>query len=104
MAALKTRYSFTARGSVVTDKDVFAPGYRPSTRSSPLLSAIGRFVQQRRTVLNIDQKTLSELSGVAVHTISSIESGCGNPTVAVFNRVLTVLGLELQIKVGNNES
>ncbi len=66
--------------------------------------SIGRFVQERRTVLNIDQKTLSELSGVAVHTISNIESGRGNPTVVVLNRVLTVLGLELQIKVGINES
>lgn len=66
--------------------------------------SIGRFVKERRTVLDIDQKTLSELSGVAVHTISNIESGCGNPTVAVLNRVLTVLGLELQIKVGSNES
>jgi len=66
--------------------------------------SIGRFVQERRSVLDIDQKTLSELSGVAVHTISNIESGRGNPTVAVLNRVLTVLGLELQIKVGSNES
>jgi transcriptional regulator with XRE-family HTH domain len=66
--------------------------------------SIGRIVKERRTVLDIDQKTLSELSGVAVHTISDIESGRGNPTVAVLNRVLAVLGLELQIKVGSNES
>ena len=68
------------------------------------ISSIGRVIQERRVFLKIDQKTLSELSGVAVHTISNIESGRGNPTVAVLNRILVVLGMELLVKVESNES
>ena len=68
------------------------------------ISAIGKLIQERRVFLKIDQKSLSELSGVAVHTISNIESGKGNPTVAVLNSLLAVLGMELEVKVENNES
>ena len=68
------------------------------------ISSIGKFVQERRTFLKIDQKTLSELSGVAVHTISNIECGRGNPTVFVLDKILAVLGMELQVKVESNES
>ena len=68
------------------------------------ISSIGEVIQKRRIFLKIDQKGLSELSGVAIHTISNIESGRGNPTVSILNKILVVLGMELQIKVEGNES
>lgn len=68
------------------------------------ISSIGRVVQERRVSLKIDQKTLSELSGVSVHTISNIESGRGNPTLALLKKILVVLGMEIQVKVESNES
>lgn len=49
--------------------------------------------------LHIDQKTLSDISGIAVHTLSNIEAGKGNPTVATLDRVLNALGMELRIQV-----
>jgi len=50
-------------------------------------------------VLQISQQTLSEVSGIAVHTLSNIEAGKGNPTVDTLNRVLDVLGMEIRVEV-----
>jgi transcriptional regulator with XRE-family HTH domain len=60
---------------------------------------IGKLVRERRRVLDIDQKTAAELSGVSVHTISDIESGRGNPSVKVLAAILDALGLELRIQI-----
>jgi len=68
------------------------------------IEAIGRTIRERRSFLKIDQKTLSELSGISMHTLSNIESGKGNPTVVVLNKIVTVLGMDLLIKVVNDES
>ena len=68
------------------------------------IEAIGKSIRERRSFLRIDQKTLSELSGISMHTLSNIESGKGNPTVVVLNKIVTVLGMDLLIKVVNDES
>lgn len=68
------------------------------------IEAIGQVIRERRSFLKIDQRALSELSGVSIHTLSNIESGKGNPTVAVLNKIVNVLGMELLIKVVNDES
>jgi len=60
---------------------------------------LGDLIKKRRASLQIDQRTLSEISGVAVHTLSNIEAGGGNPTVATLDRVLDALGMELHIQV-----
>ncbi len=49
--------------------------------------------------LRVDQRTLSEISGIAVHTLSNIEAGKGNPTVATLERVLDALGMELRVQI-----
>ncbi len=59
---------------------------------------LGNTIRQRRRRLGVDQKRLSELSGVSVHTISDIESGKANPTVSTLHRLLDVLGLELHVR------
>jgi transcriptional regulator with XRE-family HTH domain len=60
---------------------------------------IGEVIRSRRDVLRIDQRTLSEISGVAVHTLSNIEAGNGNPTVKSLNKILDALGMELRVEV-----
>ncbi len=60
---------------------------------------IGEVIRARRDVLGIDQRTLSEISGVAVHTLSNIEAGVGNPTVKSLNKILDTLGMELRVEV-----
>ena len=56
-------------------------------------------IRKRRASLEIDQRTLGEISKTAVHTLSNIEAGNGNPTVATLDRVLSALGMELRIQV-----
>lgn len=60
---------------------------------------IGEVIRARRETLGIDQRTLSEISGVAVHTLSNIEAGNGNPTVKSLDKVLGALGMELRVEV-----
>ena len=60
---------------------------------------VGKLVKKRRVSLGIDQKALSDISGVAVHTLSNIEAGKGNPTVETLARVVNALGMELRIGV-----
>ena len=50
-------------------------------------------------ILNIDQKTLSRISEVSIHTITDIESGKANPSITVLNRLLSSIGLELSISI-----
>ena len=59
----------------------------------------GSIIKERRKILNINQEDLSEISEVALHTISDIESGKGNPTLQVIYRLCDVLGLELSINI-----
>ena len=58
---------------------------------------MGEQIRVRRKLLGIDQATLAELSDISVPTLSKIETGKGNPTLKVINRVLDVLGLALSL-------
>jgi DNA-binding phage protein len=60
---------------------------------------LGNLIRKRRGSLQVDQKALSEISGIAVHTLSNIEAGNGNPTVETLNRVLAALGMELHVQI-----
>jgi len=63
----------------------------------------GILIRKRRISLQIDQHTLSEISGIAVHTMSNIEAGKGNPTIATLDRVLNALGMQLCIQIKEQE-
>ncbi len=63
------------------------------------ITDVGLALKERRVFLGIDQKALSELSGVAIHTISNIESGKGNPTLAIVDKIIRVLGMDLTVRV-----
>jgi transcriptional regulator with XRE-family HTH domain len=60
---------------------------------------VGRLIRKRRISLRIDQRTLSEIAGISVHTLSNVEAGRSNPTVAILERVLNALGLELRVQI-----
>ncbi|HPR17782.1 MAG TPA: helix-turn-helix transcriptional regulator [Candidatus Cloacimonadota bacterium] len=64
---------------------------------------LGKMIKERRKVLSIDQRNLSEISEVALHTISNIESGKGNPTFQVIDKLCDVLGLKIRISVKGKE-
>lgn len=61
--------------------------------------SIGERIRERRKALGISQRDLSELAGVSLHTLSDIESGKGNPTLATLEGILTPLGMVLSIQI-----
>jgi transcriptional regulator with XRE-family HTH domain len=63
------------------------------------LREVGSIIKKRRQSLGIDQKDLSRLCGVAVHTVSNVEAGEGNPTVKTLSHIAEVLGMEIRIGV-----
>ncbi len=53
-------------------------------------------------MLKITQRTLAELSGVGINTLTKIERGEANPTLAVLGKILDTLGLRLTVEIKNN--
>ncbi len=56
-------------------------------------------VRSRRQHLGLTQRSLAEVAGVSVHALSNLESGKGNPSLALLNQVAEALGLELRLEV-----
>lgn len=52
-------------------------------------------IKRRQKRLNITQKTLSELAGIGINTLTKIESGEANPTIEVLDKILTLPEWEL---------
>lgn len=64
-----------------------------------LPSDFGLIIRRRRRALQVTQGVLADLSGVARHTVTDIESGKGNPTIEIMQRLLAPLGLRLAIEI-----
>lgn len=62
------------------------------------LKEIGQIIRERRAVLGVNQRTVSELSGVAVNTLVAIERGEGNPQINTLLDVMDTVGLQLDVK------
>lgn len=60
---------------------------------------IGEYIKVRRDLLRLQQKDLSELSGVSLRTIIQIENGKGNPSLTTLCKIAEVLGSEVELKV-----
>ena len=69
--------------------------------SRNLAAVVSARLRKRRQSLGIRQKDLAELAEIAVHTLSNIESGKGNPSLEVLGRLLDCLGLKLTIEPNN---
>lgn len=63
------------------------------------LLQIGNLIIKRRQFLKLRQNDLAELCQVAEKTINQIEQGIGNPSFKTLNKILEVLGLEINLKV-----
>lgn len=60
-------------------------------------------IKERRTLLDITQQDLSDISGIALRTIKQIETGKGNPSVKTLNKVVNVLGMYIDLVIKNPE-
>lgn len=58
---------------------------------------IGQAIRQRRQELRLTQQALGDMSGVSVRMIKAIEGDYANPSVKIVEKLLTSLGLRLQI-------
>ena len=60
---------------------------------------IACYLVERRKTLGISQKELAELSGVSLHSLSNVESGKGNPTFDVLEKIADTLGVRISVGV-----
>ena len=60
---------------------------------------IGKTIRKRKKFLKIDQKSFCEITGISNHTLSNIESGKANPTLAIIKKILDTLGMEIVVKI-----
>lgn len=61
-------------------------------------------IKERRALLGLTQQDLADYTGVSARFIKSVESGNGNPSMNTLSKIAEVLGLEVVIKVKENDS
>ena len=60
---------------------------------------LNEVIKSRRKVLAISQLDLAEMAEVSLATVKDIERGKGNPSLSTVNKLLEVLGLEMDFKI-----
>ncbi len=60
---------------------------------------VGKAITCRRKELQLDILELSNFSGVSSSIISNIENGKSNATINTLEKILDILGLELNIDI-----
>lgn len=60
---------------------------------------IGNNIRNRRKSLKVTQGELADLAGISINTLYKIEREQSNPTLAILNKIASVLGMELTIQV-----
>lgn len=56
-------------------------------------------MKQRRETLALTQQDLAEMAQVGLATIKDIERGKGNPALNTINKILDILGLEIEYSI-----
>lgn len=64
-----------------------------------MLVSISETIKNRRKELKLTQPYLAEMADVSVNTIFKIERGEANPTVEVLEKIIDVLGMEIQLTI-----
>jgi len=64
-----------------------------------LNKSIGNTIKLRRKELGISQSVLAELAEVSKNTIYKLERGISNPTLDIIEKIINILGMELNISV-----
>ena len=60
---------------------------------------LNEVIKSHRKVLAISQLDLAEMAEVRLATVKDIERGKGNPSLSTVNKLLGVLGLEMDFKI-----
>ena len=59
-------------------------------------------IKERRALLGLTQQDLADYTGLSVRFIKSVEAGKGNPSIGSLEKIAQVLGLEIVIRVKEN--
>lgn len=62
-----------------------------------VMALIGKRISARRKRLRVTQKDLAEIAGVSVSTISAIELGKANPSIALLTKISKPIGLVVSL-------
>lgn len=61
-----------------------------------------KIIKERRSILGLTQQDLSDYTGLSLRFIKSVEAGKGNPSIQSLDKIASVLGLEIVVKVKEN--
>ena len=64
-----------------------------------LMDSIGTTIRKRRQELKITQRSLSELAGISINTLSRLEQGMINPQWETVEKIAVILGMEVKIEI-----
>lgn len=59
---------------------------------------IGKAIKERRKALKITQPDLADLARISVNTLYKIERGEANPTIDILEKIVEVLGLQINLE------
>ena len=59
---------------------------------------LGLIIKKRRKLLNISQKELADISGVALRKLVDIENAKANPTMDTLLKIMDTLGLQFDVR------
>ena len=59
---------------------------------------LGLLIKKRRRLLNISQKELADISGVALRKLVDIENAKANPTIDTLLKIMDTLGLQFDVR------
>ncbi|OJV22161.1 MAG: transcriptional regulator [Bacteroidetes bacterium 41-46] len=68
------------------------------------MNEFGKVIKERRLSLSITQRELAALAGIGINTLTKIERGEANPSLAVIDKIFNTLGLEVEIKIKDAHS
>ncbi|MBP8677015.1 MAG: helix-turn-helix transcriptional regulator [Bacteroidales bacterium] len=68
------------------------------------MNEVGKVIKERRLSLSITQRELAALAGIGINTLTKIERGEANPSLAVIDKIFNTLGLEVEIKIKDAHS
>ncbi len=60
---------------------------------------LNEVIKSRREILKLSQVDLAEMSSISLATIKDIERGKGNPSLSTIQKIIDVLGLEIEYNV-----
>ena len=60
---------------------------------------LGQIIKNRREVLGLTIRDLSDLAGISKTTLSQTERGVTNPTLEVLQNIFEYLNLEMKVEV-----